>query len=99
MGVKSADQDATGFEFEFMSWLEEGGRMSDVMVGNGASSSSSSPSSQRSTISGGDDFGALVVGVLDVGLVKKEESFDWPVRGFLGLDVSEVSVRRRLRDE
>jgi hypothetical protein len=95
--VKSADQDAARFEFSLMSWLEEGGRMSDVMVGNGASEGTSSSSSQRSTISGGDDFGAPVAGVLDGGLLKKEESFDCPVRSLFGFDVS--GGRGRLRDE
>ena len=91
--MKSADHDAAVAGFVAFS---EGGRISsDVIVGNGSSGSPSSLS-QRSTISGGDDFGAVL---LDGGLVKKDESFDWPVRSFFGLDdVEEVSARGRLRE-
>jgi len=91
--------------FSLLPWLAAGvsggGRISDVMVGNGASqgsTSSSSPSSQRSTISGGaaaarDAFGA----VAEV----KDESFDCPVLSFFGFDVSaaaEPSALGRLRE-
>ena len=99
--MKSADHDAAvvaGFVLFslLLLLLLQGGRISsEVIVGNGYSSSSPSSLSQRSTISGGDDFGAPGEGG---GLVKKDESFDWPVRSFFGFDdVSEVSARGRLR--
>ena len=98
--MKSADHDAAvvaDFVLFSLLLLLQGGRISsEVIVGNGYSSSSPSSLSQRSTISGGDDFGAPGEGG---GFVKKDESFDWPVRSFFDFDdVSELSARGRLRD-
>lgn len=95
--------------------LSAGRRISDVKVGNGIGvdddcNSISSLSSQRSIISEDNElawlddalaFAGAVEGVLVVGLVKKEESFDCPALSFFGFDppaAVDVPVRERLRD-
>jgi len=91
-----------------------GRRISDVMVGNGEGGGVSSLSSQRSIISDvdvvheparsdGASFGGAIAVVEAAGLVKNEESFDWPGVSFFCFcfDVpvaAGLAARGRLRD-